>query len=156
MKKIIPTEQQEQIAFVDWCHIHKIPVIHIPNQGKRSVVGGALLKRAGLMKGVSDLFLPVPIQGTLWRNNIAIDEFKWFHGIFIEMKRNKNYSYSEWIKWEDQKNFLEEAHKNDYLGFFSFGAEHAIKQVTECISGNPYNVGYGFDEMPGKKKWPYI
>jgi hypothetical protein len=46
---------------------------HIPNEGKRDPIAGALLVAAGLRKGVLDLCLPVARRG--------------YFGLYVEMKR---------------------------------------------------------------------
>lgn len=62
-------EQQQQTALFNWAAImeHQIPELallyHIPNEGKRSKVSGAVLKSMGLKKGIPDVCLPVPRGG---------------------------------------------------------------------------------------------
>lgn len=74
MRKI---EQQYQVALVSWFGLSYPKfanlLIQIPNEGKRSLVGNVIMKRMGLKKGASDLFLSVPSSG--------------YHGFFIELKQ---------------------------------------------------------------------
>lgn len=65
-------EDLEQEAVIEWCDIKRIPIVHIPNEGKRSAAYAARLKRMGLRPGFPDLFIPV-VRGR-------------YHGLFIEMK----------------------------------------------------------------------
>lgn len=61
MRSRWPSEAQIQVAVVDWCllqHHGAQDVIHIPNEGKRSVVTGVRLKKQGLRPGVADLLVP--------------------------------------------------------------------------------------------------
>ena len=37
MTEIIPTEEQEQLALVQWLELHKIRYTHVPNEGKHKV-----------------------------------------------------------------------------------------------------------------------
>ncbi len=87
------TELTEQQAVMEWAEYQtgRYPELkllyHIPNEGKRSVVNGANLKKAGLKKGVPDLCLPVA------RGN--------YNSLYIEMKRNKRCRPSaEQIEWQ--------------------------------------------------------
>lgn len=50
-------------------------VIHIPNEGKRSLQSAAILKAMGMRSGVSDLFIALP-RGC-------------YHGAWIELKTSK-------------------------------------------------------------------
>lgn len=79
------SEQSEQEAFVDYCGILGVPVVHVPNEGKRTKSYGAAMKRAGMRKGFPDLFIPLP-RGE-------------YHGLFIEMKHGKNNATDEQIYW---------------------------------------------------------
>ena len=59
-----PTEAQIHASFVDYVE-HKYPrlapyLIHIPNEGKRSLAEGGKQKRLGLRKGVPDLLFAMP------------------------------------------------------------------------------------------------
>lgn len=82
-KKIekIRSESIEQIMLMQWCkrNAKTIPqldkIFAIPNGGLRNKSTAAKLKLEGVKKGVPDLFLAVPN--------------KYFHGLFIEMKRIK-------------------------------------------------------------------
>lgn len=59
---------------------------HVPNEGKRSIVTGSRMKKAGLKSGVPDIILPVAHGGYI--------------GLAIEMKYGKNTlteKQSEWL-----------------------------------------------------------
>jgi hypothetical protein len=81
------TETSEQIAFVEYCDLIKIPVVHIPNESKRSKTYGAQLKRMGMRSGFPDLFIPVACRG--------------YFGLFIEMKSDKGTLRPEQREWLD-------------------------------------------------------
>lgn len=87
MKAYASTETAEQIAVVEYCAIKHIPVVHIPNEGKRSAATGANLVRMGLKKGFPDLFIP-RARGK-------------YHGLFIEMKYGKGKTSPDQEEWID-------------------------------------------------------
>ena len=73
------SEDKIQIVFMNWCRwIAKFRdgrlmlMHHIPNGGKRSKREGHTFKLMGVVPGIPDLFLPVPIGE--------------FHGLYIEFK----------------------------------------------------------------------
>ena len=109
MKHYYSTEAAEQKAVVQWCAYMNIPVVHIPNEGKRSPRQGAELKQMGLQKGFPDLFVPLPKKG--------------FHGLFIEMKYGRN------KPTENQKEWLALLVKNGYACAVCYGADEAIKNI---------------------------
>lgn len=95
----MPKNQSEsalQSACINWFRYQypKLIMFAIPNGGQRSEIGGAILKREGVLAGVSDLFLMEP-RGV-------------FHGMFIEMKTPDNYMT------EKQKLFFEQATLRGY------------------------------------------
>lgn len=51
---IIPTEEQEQLALVQWLELHEIKYTHVPNEGKHKVQYRAKQKRLGVKPGVPD------------------------------------------------------------------------------------------------------
>lgn len=114
---MIPTESEEQIALFEWTEWEsgRIPqlrlMFHIPNGGKRNKATAARLKREGVKAGVPDVFLPVP-RGR-------------YHGLFIEMKREKGGRLSQ-----EQKRWLEELSKMGYKAEVCRGWEEAAKTVT--------------------------
>ena len=77
MKQIIPTESQEQVAFIQWADMFFNGkdefVFAIPNGGLRNVVVAKKMKAEGVKPGVLDLFFTLARGG--------------YHGLFIEMKR---------------------------------------------------------------------
>ena len=94
----VPKEDEEQIAFVTWCHLQGIIVHHSGNEiGGSSAavkVRAIKMKKMGTSKGFPDLlcFLPVPslIDG-------KIDSYQ---PVAIEMKRVKGSTTSpEQKKW---------------------------------------------------------
>lgn len=106
------TETQEQVAVIEYCDYCKIAVIHIVNEGKRSVVNGGVLKRMGMRKGVPDLFFPKAMSG--------------YHGMFIEMKRDTTCKPSkEQLAWIDYLN------GQGYYAKVCYGASEAIKEINK-------------------------
>jgi hypothetical protein len=98
-------EQNHCIAFMDWVNLQSnaIPelrtILHIPNEGKRSRVAGAILKRMGLRPGAFDYLIPVPrmVNGQLCA------------GLIIEFKSKKGRlsdSQKEWRDMMHENNFL--------------------------------------------------
>jgi len=83
-----PLESAEQAAFIKWCRLSekKYPglknIFAIPNGEKRDKATAGKLKAQGVLPGVCDLFLPVPLKPPFW------SDF-WYHGLYIEMKRIK-------------------------------------------------------------------
>jgi hypothetical protein len=110
------TELTEQIAVVEWCDLLHIPIIHIPNEGKRSVAYGANLRRAGLRSGVPDLFLPLARNGR--------------HGLFIELKNGKGRTSEAQREWLGRLNDL------GYRAVVCYGADAAIAEIKSYIGGN--------------------
>lgn len=81
----IPTEHQEQVAFVEWFRLQfpGVMIFAIPNGGARNIVTAKKLKAEGVLPGVADLYI---LKWRLW----------------IEMKRRKGGVLSK-----EQKEFCE-------------------------------------------------
>ncbi len=86
---------------------------HIPNEGKRSLAAGAKQKRQGLKAGVPDLCLPVP-KGH-------------FHGLYIELKVNKNKTTDDQDKW------LKRLGEQGYCTHICYGWEEAAKVIENYL-----------------------
>ena len=119
--KLIPTEDEEQMAVIDWAE-RMTPIYpalkllhHIPNGGKRSKAEAGRFRAMGVKSGVPDLFLPVPRGG--------------FHGLWIEMKRTKDGKLSENQKW-----WLKALNSLGYSAQVAYGAEQAIRQLEEYLN----------------------
>ena len=78
MTEIIPTEEQEQLALVQWLELHKIRYTHVPNEGKHKVQYRAKQKRLGVKPGVPDIL--IFDRPPLSPENV---------GVAIELKRQK-------------------------------------------------------------------
>lgn len=116
--KIKRSEEEEQIAVVDWCKAMRIPVAHIPNEGKRSSQRGALMKRMGLQKGFPDLFVPLPRGG--------------FHGLFVEMKAIGGTCTKEQEEW------LSLLNANGYAVCVAVGANEGIEKIKRYVRLQTY------------------
>lgn len=96
---VIPTEEEEQIAFVQWCRLHGIVTEHASNEigGSISAMKAKAMKnkRMGTTAGFPDLLLFIPILG-------ATGELDAYQPLAIEMKRQKGSRVSpeqkEWLK----------------------------------------------------------
>lgn len=108
------SEADIQETVIKYCDINKIPVYHIPNEGKRDVVSGARLKRIGLRKGVPDLCIPLP-KGR-------------YHGLYIELKTAKGKVTPDQIEW------LKLLKSNGYATAITYGVDEAITVIKQYIS----------------------
>jgi len=122
MKQIIPTESQEQVAFMQWVDMffngNEEFVFAIPNGGLRNVVVAKKMKAEGVKPGVPDLFFTLARGG--------------YHGLFIEMKRIKGGSTSK-----DQKDKIERLRNCGYKVDVCKGFDEAKKSILEYVSTTP-------------------
>lgn len=124
-----PTEQQEQEAVIQWRDMMRPTwpalewLFHVPNGGARDKVTASLMKRAGVVAGVPDLFLPVPARRR--------DGGEWY-GLWIELKRadHSNGPTAEQKRWLD---YLRSA---GYLVVVCYGAEQAISAIKAYLGGD--------------------
>lgn len=121
----VPLEQDEQMAFVQWCRLKGIIVHHSPLElasSARSVKIRAIkMKRMGTSKGFPDLLVFVPIKG-------ATGEVDSYQPLAIEMKRRK---YSTTSK--EQKEWLEILEMAGIPSRVCKGAGDAIEFVENML-----------------------
>ena len=120
------SELTEQIKLFNWAESVKdfVPELkmmyHVPNEGKRQQGTGAILKAAGLRKGVPDIVLPVARQG--------------YHGLYIELKFGKNKPTRE------QEAYLQALRNAGYQSAVAYGFEQAREIIRHYL-----RRGQGFD-----------
>ena len=102
--------QQTVVEYYDAC---KIPVVHIANEGKRSVAYAARLKRIGMRKGCPDLFIPIAAGG--------------YHGLFIELKSMTG-RLTPAQRW-----WLAELSHEGYKAVMCRGADEAISVIRDYM-----------------------
>ena len=107
------SEDAEQEAVVEYCDLLHIPIVHIPNEGKRSLSYAARMKRMGLKKGISDLCLPIA-RGI-------------YHGLYIELKSLDGRLTKE------QNEFLAAVREQGYCGFACYGGVSAVKVIEQYL-----------------------
>lgn len=121
----IPLEQDEQIAFVEWCRLKGIIVHHSGNEiggsTKAMKLRAIKMKRMGTSKGFPDLLVFVPIKG-------ATGEVDSYQPLAIEMKRQK---YSTTSK--EQKEWLEILEMAGIPSRVCKGAGDAIEFVKNML-----------------------
>ena len=121
MKSIQPSEGQEQSTLFSWARMMtgKYPelwlLFHIPNGGSRGKAEAARFKAEGVKAGVPDLFLPVA-RGP-------------YHGLFIEMKREKGGRLSD-----DQKTWLALLTDEHYLAQVCHGWKEAAALIEDYLN----------------------
>jgi hypothetical protein len=106
----VPTEHQEQVAFVQWFRLQypRVRIFAIPNGGLRGKITAVKMKAEGVSPGVPDLYIPA------WR-------------LWIEMKRRKNAKLSEdQVSWID---YLREEVGDSVM--VAYGADEAISFVKK-------------------------
>lgn len=112
------TESNEQIAAMDWLRAQHPKIaehtLHIGNERKATYYMGYIMKRMGVLKGASDLFMAYPAGG--------------FHGLFIEVKSKTGRPTAE------QKAFIDRMRSVGYRAEICYGAEEVINTMKEYIN----------------------
>ena len=124
MAKVLrePLEAEEQRALFSWAALQagRYPELrfmyHVPNGGKRNAREAALLKAEGVKSGVPDIVLPAPRKP--------------FHGLYIELKRQKSGTVSE-----DQKKYLEYLSLAGYRAVVCRGWMQARDEIMSYLKG---------------------
>ena len=101
---------------------------HIPNEGKRSVVRGAQMKREGLKKGVPDICLPVA-RGR-------------YHGLYIEMKRRRDGRLTK-----EQEKWIERLNRYGNKAVVCRGWEEAAQAIGDYMKEAAHHDGEGVPEQ---------
>lgn len=114
MQSSTPSEHLEQVTLIAWYRrtYKNELLVAIPNGGKRHIKTAIAMKQEGVSKGFPDIFLPVPNSQ--------------FHGLFIEMKRQKGGTLSK-----EQKAWIEYLNSAGYQALVCKGFLEA-KEVIEC------------------------
>ncbi len=91
------------------------------NEGKRTEGQGWNLKLMGLRPGASDLFIYYPT--------------KKYHGLFLEVKRNKKYTPSEMKTdtWIRQQDFLNCVKSVGFAGEVCYGFEYGVAIINRYL-----------------------
>jgi hypothetical protein len=115
------SECLEQIKVFDWINLHsflKKCSFHIPNEGKRSLVMGRLLKSMGMRSGVSDIFIAYPIKDKA--------------GLWIELKaKDKKGKYRK--PTVNQLQFIDDMIEMGYVAKVCNGADEAIACIVSYM-----------------------
>ena len=130
VKKIIPTEHQEQEAVVQWWaanrHVYGyLPdvLMAIPNGSHKSMAMAAKFKREGLRPGAPDLFL-------------AVQKYA-LGGLFLEMKRMNwkppRAGTKAHAKYMVQQSFHEMLQTQNYRAVFCAGHNAAINEIQHYL-----------------------
>jgi hypothetical protein len=110
-------ESSHQIALFDWIRLMEkqdarySSIFAVPNGGRRNVSEAARMKREGVKRGVSDIFVAVPSLG--------------FHGMFLELKRPKVPNQTPPVTSKEQKAWLAQQQALGYSCGVCFGWEEA-------------------------------
>jgi len=90
----VANEHEHQSMLIKWFDLrykdHRGRLFAIPNGGQRHILVASKMKAEGVRRGVPDLMLPVPMQR--------------YHGLFIEMKKEKGKTTEEQENWLDYLN----------------------------------------------------
>lgn len=117
----VPLEQDEQMAFVQWCQLQDIRVHHSGNEigGSTSAMKARAvkMKKMGTSKGFPDLLVFIPVYGITGK----IDCYQM---CAIEMKRRKGSTTSP-----EQKDWLEILQASGVMCAVCKGADEAIAFV---------------------------
>lgn len=111
-----PHEEVEQRNVIIYCTYAGIPVFAIPNGGSRNKREAARLTAQGVKKGVPDLFIPRAAGK--------------FHGLFIEMKREKGGRLSP-----DQAEWLALLRREGYAAYACPGFDNARAVIDRYLAG---------------------
>ena len=112
----IPTEKQEQVKLCMWLRKNSIFFYAIPNGGSRNYWEAIALNKAGLLAGVPDLCIPIPMP------------LKGKYSLYIELKRQVGGVVSE-----KQKTVMDRLNGFGNYAVVCCGWEEARKVVEEYL-----------------------
>ncbi len=111
------TESNEQIAAMDWLRLQHPKIaeytLHIGNERKATYYAGYIMKRMGVLKGASDIFMAWPNGG--------------YHGLFIEVKSKIGKPTPEQLAFINRMNGV------GYLAKICYGADEVISTIKEYL-----------------------
>lgn len=117
----VPLEEEEQMAFVQWCRLNDIICHHSGNEigGSTSAMKARAvkMKKMGTSRGFPDLLVFVPVKGV----DGTVDCYQM---CAIEMKRRKGSTVSK-----EQKTWLEILAGSGAMSAVCKGAEEAIAYI---------------------------
>lgn len=126
-------EDREQIAIIDWCCLKPLLaklILAIPNGGQRHWQVAYKLKKTGVRRGVSDLFLPL----------VNYDSA----GLWIEVKaKGKSGRYGSLTK--EQKTWLNRMSYIGYQAEKANGCKQAIELITDYVDNSRWTL---YDQIP--------
>ena len=127
LSSIVPSEEDEQIVFVQWCRLNHMLVHHSPNEtwgSTPSMKARAIkMKRLGTSKGFPDLLVFIPVNGFDGHTDA-------YQAVAIEMKRKKGARTSD-----EQKEWLKVLELAGIPCAVCKGADKAIEFVKEVQEG---------------------
>ena len=114
------TEEKEQALIFQWRDANKsfipeLALLHASLNGLKMTKGQAAKARPQMLKGAPDMFLPVARKG--------------YHGLFIELKREKGGTVSAY-----QKKVLYILNKEGYKAVVCRGHDEAIQTIMEYLT----------------------
>ena len=114
MAKIGP-EDIIQITVMDWVRFNKLDkfIFHVANERATTVYAGSILKRKGVLSGVSDI--------------LVLRASEPYHGAAIELK-SPNGKLST-----NQKTFLETLENEGYFTAVCYSSDEAIKTIQNYL-----------------------
>ncbi|GLX85086.1 hypothetical protein tloyanaT_13380 [Thalassotalea loyana] len=120
-------EDEHQKALITWSKSIRVTssetlydfLFAIPNGGKRDSREAARLKRQGVKAGVSDLFLPIPMNG--------------YSGLWIELKRPIVKGQKKPSTSESQLIWLERMERVGYKTVLAYGWEQAKDAIEAYL-----------------------
>ncbi len=131
------TEDQAQIAVFEWAKWQQSKykalkaMYHAANEGKRSRIAGANLKRQGMKPGVSDICLPYAVGQ--------------YNNLYIELKVGTNKAS------DAQLAFIDSINEIGGKALVVYGSECAIKVIMSYLEGNIDSLGIESNTYPKEK-----
>ena len=119
------SEHDEQVEVVKYCDAKGILMFAIPNGTNKSLTAQRMFKAEGLKSGVPDLMIPIAN--------------KYYHGLFIEMKRrakrlkNGKKSISHTKVSPEQEQWLNNLSERGYCAIVCYGADDAIEMIEDYL-----------------------